>query len=149
MPRGFDRFAPVDANVNPSGLDQNCYYCTVAALKNVGVHELVSLARTMQHDIANRAEILRPPSWSNAGDNLWNDYSYAHDLIGSILSTGQFCSVTFRRPNGSSHMVVAARQRGNANDQIVWADFQIPPNNRAVNKAASLIDVRISAQPVC
>lgn len=146
MPRGFEECADLRADVNPRRLDQNCYFCTVAALKNVDVNALVAETETMQQNIANRDEIRRlftdagliadafvcqGMSVGHAGENLWNSAGEALNLIWRTLSTGQFCGVAFQRPDGTGHMVVAARQRGNP-DQIVCADFQLPPQNRAI-----------------
>ena len=145
MPRGFVQCAPLDADVNSSGLDQNCYYCTVAALRNMDVRALVSVTETMQQDTANRNEVRAlfgaaglpangfvrqgPTSYGYAGNNLSNNAADALALIWGTLSTGQFCGVEYYRPDGSGQMVVATRKPGNP-DQILWADFQTPPTNR-------------------
>jgi hypothetical protein len=139
MPRGFVQCAPLNADVNPTGLDQNCYYCTVAALHNMDVRARVSVTETMQQDTANRNEVRAlvrgcgiacngfvrqgPTSYGYAGNNLSNNAAAdALALIGGTLRTGQFCGVEYHRPDGSGHMVVATRQPGNL-DQILWADF--------------------------
>lgn len=146
MPGGFDLCSKLRDDINPYGLNQNCYFCTVAALKNMEVGRLVALSQTMQQNGAGRAEIeelfgaakLSAKPFIRSGLNIavaspsdWCNSDQAQYIIASSISSGQYCAVDFVRADNTGHMVVAYRQR-DQNGSIVCADFQVPPDRRQV-----------------
>lgn len=54
----YSSFKGASDSLNPYGLNQNCYYCTAAALTNQTVQDLVSQTQNMQQDSASIDEML-------------------------------------------------------------------------------------------
>jgi hypothetical protein len=147
MPSGFKNCAPINANVNSSGLDQNCYYCTVAALKNVDVKTLVGLTETMQQDTARYDEIrqlfreagfhaeayvMRGLNVGEANADQFCSAVQMDALLKTTLSAGECCGIAYLRPDKTGHMIVAGRV-SNATlspNVIQCADFQTPAATR-------------------
>lgn len=146
MLSGFDFCAPLTGDVNPHNLDQNCYFCTVSALMNMDVNNLVAVTETMQQNTANRSEIerlfrdagriakpyiLKGFNITQAGPDDLCDWNQALAVINSSINGGQYCGVDFVRPDGTGHMVVAYRE-SLPFPHTVYADFQVPPAQRQV-----------------
>jgi hypothetical protein len=140
MPSGFDLCANLSDDVNPDGLTMNCYFCTVAALKNMDVHNLVALTETMQQATATTLEIKRLFSDAGlvgrpyvmagfnikvAGDNETCNALQARTIITTTVSHGQFFGLAYVRCDGSGHMIAGVRK---SFFEIELADFQTPPN---------------------
>ena len=150
MPRGFTQCAQLGADVNPNGLDMNCYYCTVAALKNMNVRDLVKVTGIMQsnegaqHDeitslftdagFATEAYIMKGFSTAIAGQNDWCSATQMQAGLMSMLSFNEYCGLAYQRPDGSKHMIVAARTTAAtfAINPIQCADFQTATNVRQI-----------------
>jgi hypothetical protein len=90
MPRGFQLCAALNADVNPDGLTANCYFCSVAALKNMNVRDLVNLTETMQQNTAMYDEIKR--LFSDAGFDA--DAFILRGFNVAQVGAGEFCSAT-------------------------------------------------------
>lgn len=132
MPSGFkDVLFPAKSS-NSFGLDQNCYYCTVAALLNQSVAELLKQTEIMQQDCANENEIVE--LFGEAGvqasflgpRNAANAYALLLDL-----PPGESVGLGYQRNNGSRHMIVATRDVGYVNNfvnpGIKCVDYQASP----------------------
>ena len=52
MPQAISPILDIDTSANTYGLDQNCYYCSVAALTGRTVEDFFQLFETMQRDAA-------------------------------------------------------------------------------------------------
>jgi hypothetical protein len=147
MPRGFSLCASLGANVNTFELDDNCYYCTIAALKNTNVKSLITATEIMQlptaqhHEIATlfrdagshaKSYIMKGFCSAEAGPTDWGSPTSIEALMMTVMSAGEYCGLEYRRPNGTQHMIVCQRAAGNFVNPVVCADFQIPPAQRVV-----------------
>lgn len=143
MPNGFNVCADLNSDVNPNGLDMNCYYCTVAALAKKSVVELVMRTETMQQDTAQYHEIQQlfadaglpagafvGSAWSHqpAGPADLVPADWMGAFLTQVLGPGQCGGLAYVRPDGSGHMVVVGKHM-NFPSQLVCADFQQPANS--------------------
>lgn len=109
MPRGFSLCAPWGADVNTTGLNDNCYYCTIAALKNTDVSSLISVTEIMQnqggaqhceifklfHDAGLHANsyIMKGFCSAEAGPTDWCGALSISALMMSVMSAGEYCGL--------------------------------------------------------
>jgi hypothetical protein len=127
MPSSFLGIRDWRLSTNSFGLDQNCYYCTIAALLNTDVDTLVSRTETMQQDCANADEI--SALFSSAGTTV------QYQVFGSEAAAANFVTrfpnqsalaIGYTRGNGSGHMVVVVRDSG-APLGVGFIDYQMRP----------------------
>ena len=98
---------------NSFGQDQNCYFCTVAALLGMSTSALVAKAQTMMQDTAQLDEVidLFRDAGTPASHRAGNDVAGLHTfLLG--MPNGHACGLAYNRANGTGHMVVAQRDDG-------------------------------------
>ena len=95
---------------NTFGLNQNCYYCVVAALLETNTDELVKRTETMQQDCATAEQIddLMKAAGMNPKVTTYHDLqSIRQDL--ATLPFGQQVGLAYVRNDGTGHMIVAVR----------------------------------------
>lgn len=134
-------FPALSARLNPHGLNQNCYFCTVAALAHKTVLELVVQTETMQQDGARLDEIVQ--LFKDAGvesiltcedaasctpQQLWQRTWHR---LNQALSPCEALGLAWQRPGafnqqnvfspGGGHMVVVAKDD---NGTIAALDYQ-------------------------
>ena len=127
MLQAFSPILDLTKTANTYGLDQNCYYCSVAALSNKTVKEFFNISEIMQQDTATPDEIIK----------LWNEggvHNVAHTVfvddrdfyrqVTETMPRNAGLGLAYTRQNGSGHMVVLAKD----NDGIVKCiDYQQNP----------------------
>ena len=136
----FAAMFPVVAEaMNPHQLNQNCYYCTVAALMNVDTNTLVAHTEVMQQDAASLDEIQRlfrevntTVSMQNFNENIVSPHDRwqeTYDYLYRELANEEAAGLAYRRPAnvqqnvfspGGGHVVVVAR----SNEAIYVLDYQ-------------------------
>ena len=125
MPRGFENYRQPFLEVNSYGQNQNCYYCTVAALHDTTTHLLVGQTEIMMQDTATTEEIIALFRW--AGDASIQVYSCHFPLtlrlfVEANIQIGQAVGLAYGRMNRSAHMVVLHRKPGS----LECLDYQQP-----------------------
>ncbi|WP_312043207.1 hypothetical protein [Erwinia sp.] len=137
----IDDFKEISTLLNPYQLNTNCYYCTVAALTNQTVNELVAESETMQQYGGTLAETLS--LYGDAGryaaltnfdaptlptNVLWEQ---TYDYIDRELAATEAMGLTYFRhphaqrggfPLGSGHAVVVAKDMYGT---IAILDYQV------------------------
>jgi hypothetical protein len=110
MPRGFDNYVQPFMAVNSYGQNQNCYYCTVAALNGRTTHDLVGITETMMQDTAKPYEITA--LFNDAGNNdiqsdeAFNAFQVSAGMNNPGFTIGTAVGLAYTRQDGSGHMVV-------------------------------------------
>ncbi|WP_380182840.1 hypothetical protein [Kalamiella sp. sgz302252] len=140
-PRLTADFPALSARLNPHGLNQNCYFCTVAALTNKTVLELVEHTETMQQDGATLDEItqlfrdsgiesflISDDAASSSPQQLWQRTWH---YLNQELSPCEALGLAWQRPRafnqqdvfspGGGHMVVVAKDESGT---IAALDYQ-------------------------
>ncbi|KOY63302.1 hypothetical protein AM629_04130 [Photorhabdus heterorhabditis] len=139
--KGFQQERPL-SEVNPHGLNQNCYYSTVAALVNKTTTDLVGETEIMQQDTANLIEIedlFRAAGVNSKRTNFthqdaqlrWNETFH---FMRNNLHPGQFAGLAYIRPLSQSqnnlfspsggHMVVVGRNEAQHLPELIVFDYQ-------------------------
>lgn len=127
MPQAFSPILNLNTTANTYELEQNCYYCSVAALSNMTVEQFFRISEIMQQDTATPDEII----------TLWRDgnvsnVAYAMYVSGDVLDReviqtmplGCGVGLAYVRANGSGHMVVLAKD---TNSIVKCIDYQQNP----------------------
>jgi hypothetical protein len=100
-------------STNSHGQDQNCYYCTVAALFGTDTNDLVKHTETMMQDNASADEIVA--LFKSLGVQVvYESTNDAAALYGALskMGNGEACGFAYTRQNGSGYMVVVQRDTG-------------------------------------
>ncbi len=133
MPRGFTNVRFPGSDSNTYGLDDNCYYCTVAALLGNTVEELFKDVEIMQQCTANEGEIIDLFKEARVSDITYvatNDPQAVYNAIKSFPA-GESVGLAFNRQDGSGHMIVATRDDGYVNNfvnqGVKLVDYQQSP----------------------
>lgn len=127
MPQAFSPILDIHTSANTYGLEQNCYYCTVAALNNMTVEQFFHISEIMQQDTATSEEILN--LWHEAGINnvtyeeFENRNKFDMEVIHN-MPAGHGLGLAFRRANNKGHMVVLAKDK---NGVVKCIDYQQNP----------------------
>lgn len=134
MPRGFQNVRFVGSNVNTYHLNDNCYYCSVAALLGASVEELFKAVEIMQQrDGAYRDEIAALFREAGVSDISYYETANPQDMYNAIMSfpNGESVGLVYYRADRTSHMVVATRDDGYVNNfvnaGIKCVDYQQEP----------------------
>jgi hypothetical protein len=130
MPQAFTPILPLTTTANTYGLDQNCYYCSVAALSNMTVEQFFNVSEIMQQDTATPNEILS--LWAEGGVpnvnyivfNGLNSVFNVGQTVVTNMPKGQALGLAYTRQDGSGHMVVLAKDN---NDLVRCIDYQQNP----------------------
>jgi len=104
---------------NTFGLQNNCYYCTVAALSNMTVQQFFHVSQIMQQDTATPQEIL--DLWAEAGiENVsYRTFAGGDDFDAAVLQImplNHGLGLFYLRVAGPGHMVAIK----NLIDKIWW-----------------------------
>lgn len=123
MPRGFNNISPYFSQVNSYGQNQNCYYCTVAALNGVTTDALVNHSEIMMQDTAQVQEILT--LFRAAGNTDIEFVEVATPLLVQVwmaasIPDQEAVGLAYRRIDNSGHMVVLIK----ANATLSCLDYQ-------------------------
>lgn len=144
MPQGFSPILGLSTTANTYGLDQNCYYCTVAALSNMTVEQFFHISEIMQQDTATTDEIVA--LWAegkvpNVAYTRFVDGSDFDRQVVQAMPRGYGLGLAYTRPNGSGHMVVLAKD----NHGIVKCiDYQqYPPAIVDFPPELNIVDVHV------
>jgi len=134
-------FPTLSNKLNPHRLNLNCYYCTIAALTNQTVHDMVAATEVMQQDQATLDEIMCLFRKAGVPVALMNFYDYTlpaqqlwehtYNYIDRALAEGEAAGLAYKRQPGvdrngffspaSGHMVVVAKD---GNGVIAALDYQ-------------------------
>ena len=139
MERFAAMFPTVAQFMNPYQLNQNCYYCTIAALVNTDVNDIVNYTEIMQQDSASLDEIELlfnqasvHVSTQNFNENMGlhqNRWQATYDYLNRELANNEAVGLAYRRPAnvqqnvfspGGGHVVAVTR----SNDDIYVLDYQ-------------------------
>ena len=126
MPQGFTTLRSSALTTNSFGQNQNCYYCTVAALLGISTSELVGLSETMMQDTAGPDEIVALMTSAGIPGATYLHFTTLPLLEAAVgsLPSGQAVGLAYTRTNGTGHMIVVAR---NATGQFGFIDYQASP----------------------
>ena len=132
-------FPLVARAMNPHQLNQNCYYCTIAALINTDVNNIVNHTGTMQQDSASLDEIDLlfnqvgvHVSAQNFNDHMGSPqdrWQATYDYLNRELANNEAVGLAYRRPAnvqqnvfspGGGHVVTVTR----SNENIYVLDYQ-------------------------
>jgi len=133
MPRGFKNVRFPGSNGNTYGLNDNCYYCTVAALLGKSVEELFRDIEIMQQSTANEAEIITLFKEAGVNDIACEPSTDPQSVYRAIRSfpEGESVGLAYVRSDGSGHMIVATRDggyvNGFVNEGVKLVDYQQSP----------------------
>ncbi|HEX8556654.1 MAG TPA: hypothetical protein VF668_01055 [Pyrinomonadaceae bacterium] len=130
MAQAFTPILPFTTTANTYGLDQNCYYCSVAALSNMTVEQFFNVSEIMQQDTATPTEILA--LWAEGGVTNVEYLAYTgpntvSDVSQTVIKDmpkGQALGLAYARQDGSGHMVVLAKDN---NGLVRCVDYQQNP----------------------
>ncbi|WP_277973461.1 hypothetical protein [Pantoea agglomerans] len=134
-------FAQLSNELNPHRLKLNCYYCTIAALTNQTVLDLVAETEIMQQDQATLDEIMYLFREAGVPVAMINFYDYTlpaqqlwehtYNYIDRALAEFEAAGLAYKRQPGvdqnglfspaSGHMVVVAKD---GNGVIAVLDYQ-------------------------
>ncbi|WP_312457936.1 RHS repeat-associated core domain-containing protein [Pseudescherichia sp.] len=149
-------FPVVAGAMNPHQLNQNCYYCTIAALVNADVNNIVNHTEIMQQDSASLDEIDLlfnqvgvHVSTQNFNDHMGSPqdrWQATYDYLNRELANNEAVGLAYRRPAnvqqnvfspGGGHVVTVTRSNENIyvldyqSGQISLIDRNTPPENLA------------------
>ena len=127
MPQGFQPILHFSITANTYGLDQNCYYCTVAALSNMTVEQFFHISEIMQQDTATPDEIIelwRQAGVENVGYTAFVDGDKFDREVLRPMPPGYGLGLAYTRSDGSGHMVVLAKDETHV---IKCIDYQQNP----------------------
>jgi len=126
MPSGFKLETKVlSMEINSHGHNQNCYYCTVAALSGKTTDKLVKMTSTMQQDQANPTEIAE--LFRAAGESVdvkgpLTDPKGVLNWVEGYVDEEEAVGLAYVRADLSGHMVVMRNTTGSKK----CIDFQRP-----------------------
>ncbi len=127
MPQAFSPILDIGKTANTYQLDQNCYYCSVAALSNMTVEQFFSISEIMQQDNATPDEIVALWKEGNVPNVTYTVFVRGDDFDRNVLQKmprGCGLGLAYTRQNGSGHMVVLAKD---VNGVIKCIDYQQNP----------------------
>lgn len=126
MPQAFPLQTDPPQDVNVAGLDQNCYFCTIAALLGMTTHDLVAHAQTMQQDTATVDEIRALMESAGIHNPVAENFSNEAGVSAALntLPNGYGVGLAYARSNGTGHMIVACRD---AHGTGGFIDYQHTP----------------------
>jgi len=112
---GWADFRQPFLHVNSFGQQQNCYFCTVAALHNQTTNELAKHTETMMQDTATMDDALE--LFRDAGDvgiqaRRFATPAEAAAFVNQTVEIGHAVGLGYKRANGTDHMVVLRRMLG-------------------------------------
>ncbi|UCD85820.1 MAG: hypothetical protein JSU92_06390 [Deltaproteobacteria bacterium] len=127
MPQAFNPILRIDKTANTYGLDQNCYYCSVAALSNMTVEQFFHISEIMQQDTATPDEIIGLWAEGNVQNVAYEKFVSGDDFDRDVIQAmprGSGLGLAYTRANGSGHMVVLAKDD---NGIVKCIDYQQNP----------------------
>ncbi|MCA6384534.1 MAG: hypothetical protein IM605_02500 [Cytophagales bacterium] len=127
MPQAFTPILDIHTTANTFGLDQNCYYCSVAALSNMTVEQFFRITEIMQQDTATPDEIVALWAAGNVTNVTYTQFVRGNDFDQHIVQKmplGTGLGLAYTRANGSGHMVVLAK---NDHGIVKCIDYQQNP----------------------
>ncbi len=127
MPSAFYNVRSQLLTTNSFGQDQNCYFCTIAALLNMTTSQLVAHAQTMQQVTANADEIVALMRDAGIPNPTYATFQHltAIDQAVSSLPNGGHVGLAYTRSDGSGHMIVVGRMLFSG--AIRCIDYQASP----------------------
>ena len=127
MPNSWTGIRHWQLTTNNYGLDQNCYYCTVAALLNTDVDTLIRVTETMQQDTATSDEVATLFADANC-PVVYRAFANegAAAAFVSNFPDRSAVAIGYTRGNGTGHMVVAMRW-SSAPYGVRFIDYQQSP----------------------
>ena len=141
MPQGFQPILRPDITANTYGLDQNCDYCTVAALSNMTVEQFFHISEIMQQDRATPDEIIG--LWTQGGvpNVAYTRFERGDEFSQQVIQSmppGYGLGLAYTRADGTGHMIVLAKYDDGT---IMCIDYQqnpptitgFPPESNIVN----------------
>lgn len=143
MPQAFTGILDFHTTANTHGLDQNCYYCAVAALCGMTVEEFFHRSEIMQQDTATPDEILALWKEGGVGNVAYAVLNHDNQLLPVVQTMPVNCGVglAYTRANGTGHMVVLAKD---AHQVVRCIDYQQnPPAVAAFPPEAGIVAVHI------
>ena len=143
MPNAWTGIRHYTQSTNNYGFDQNCYYCTTAALLGTDVDTLINHTEQMQQDTASAGEIVA--LFASVGVKVQyaefdNEHAASHFLL--QFPNNSAVGFAYTRQNGSGHMIVAARD-DTAPHRVRFVDYQQQPPPVYVNMVHEPTIVRV------
>ncbi len=127
MPHAFSGILDIDKTANSFGLDDNCFYCSVAALLGKTVNELIDETEIMQDRTACTEAVLDLFREAGVDDIAFRIYEDRQSLEGDFANfpRNSGLGLAYDRSDAPiGHMVVLARD----NDGVVkLVDYQQSP----------------------
>lgn len=127
MPQAFSPILNLQTTANTYGLDQNCYYCTVAALTNMTVEQFFHISEIMQQDTATPDEIVELWAEGNVDNVAYVRFDNGNDFDRDVIQRmpqGSGLGLAYARVDGSGHMVVLAKDNHGV---VKCVDYQQNP----------------------
>lgn len=114
MPQGFPNAMFAGKSTNSYELNKNCYYCTVSALLNVTVEELIQKVEIMQQDRAEIEEI--EALFAEAGVQVSSESGLSKEdvihFLRNNIQDSHSVGIGFTCPDGNKHMIVLTLDSG-------------------------------------
>ncbi|WP_426400903.1 hypothetical protein ACN9M1_26600 (plasmid) [Ralstonia sp. R-29] len=129
MPRSFSPILDIGTTANDinQNLDQNCYYCSVAALSNQTASQFFQRAEIMQQDTATLDEIqalFAAGGVQNVAVRAYNDDATFRGDFLNPMPNNSGVGIAYTRANNTGHMVVLAKD---INGVVKCVDYQQNP----------------------
>ncbi len=128
MPKAFKPILDINTTSNTYGLDKNCYYCTVAALRNQTVEQFFKDCEIMQDDFATLDDIINlfaEGGMDNIAYRAYNEGGNFYNQVILNMPRGCGLGLAYTRKNTKSgHMVVLAKDN---NGIVKCVDYQQNP----------------------
>ena len=128
MPKAFSPILDINTTANTYSLGDNCYYCTVAALRNQTVDDLVRDSEIMQDKFANLKDILSLFAEAGMKNIEYRSYDEKGKFMNEILKSmpkNSGLGLAYTRNNSKTgHMVVLAKD---TNGEVKCVDYQKNP----------------------
>jgi hypothetical protein len=125
MPQAFTSIRSPSLSTNSFGQNENCYYCTVAALLNTTTSQLVNVTQTMMQDRASADEIVALMAAAGIPNPSYVQLQTLAAVQGALASLpdNQAVGLAYTRIDGTGHMIVAAKHNGVGG----FIDYQASP----------------------
>lgn len=127
MPQAFNPILNPGTTANTFGHDQNCYYCTVAALTNKTAEQFFHISEVMQQDCATPDEILGLWSEADIHTVAYTTFVRGDDFDRKVMQPmprNSGLGLAYSRQDGTGHMVVLAKDEQGV---IKCIDYQQNP----------------------
>jgi len=126
MAQGFTTLRNSNLSSNSSGSNQNCYYCTVAALAGITTGELINYTGIAEQNTATAPEILGLMQTAGVAAPTTTTFNNEASLSQALntLANNEAVGLAFSRHDGTGHMIVAAK---NGVGVCAYIDYQKNP----------------------